>query len=306
MPLHSQAQAFLESIALQNAPGWSELSPDEGRRVFASLTDLFGTGPEVAQVEDHVLGDSVPTRVYRPFGAGPHAALIYLHGGGWVLGDLDTHDTLCRRLCHEASCVVVAVDYRRSPESRYPAALNDSVLAAETVAAESSSLSVDPHRLHIAGDSAGGSLALGVTRRIKANGGPAIRSQVLIYPVLQPIFETSSYRAFADGHGLTRQTMQWFWEQYRGECTEEDEFLCPATAADLTGLPPTHIITAEYDVLRDEGEQLGARLQAAQVPTTIRRYEGMVHGFIHFSGIFEVGDKALSDVADVLREAGGD
>ena len=306
MSLHPQAKTFLDDLAAQNGPGWHEMSPDEGRVIFSSLTDLFGSGPEVGNVEDRTVADSVPVRVYSPLGSGPHPALVYFHGGGWVLGDLETHDALCRRFCHEASCVVVNVDYRRSPESVYPAALEDCLQVTKSVFDDAPAFGVDPHRLVIAGDSAGGSLALGVSRRARAEGSPTIRSQLLIYPVVEPTFDTESYQQFAEGYGLRRDTMKWFWDQYLGPSPSTDEFLIPGPSTDLTGLPPTHIVTAGFDVLRDEGEALGSRLQAAQVPTTIQRYDSMIHGFMHFFGLFEVGDQAVSDIADRLREIFGE
>jgi acetyl esterase len=303
MPLHPQAQQFVDNLAAQGAPGWHELSPDEGRKIFASLIEFCGRQAEVARVEDLTTPGGVALRVYTPTGDGPHPALVYFHGGGWVLGDLDTHDRLCRQLADESSCVVVAVDYRRAPEHKYPCALIDSFEATQFVAENSGRLGILRDRVAVGGDSAGGSLALGVSRLALDKHGPEIRFQLLIYPVVGPNFETSSYQEFADGHGLTRDTMKWFWEQYLGDGPSEmAEYVAPSPASELQGLPPAHIMTAEFDVLRDEGEDLAAQLRNAEVPATLHRYDGMLHGFVHFSGLFDIGVQGVSDAARILKE----
>lgn len=279
------------------------MPPVEGREIFAGLGDLFAVGAELPKVEDRTLAENVPVRVYTPSGNGPHPALMYFHGGGWVLGDLDTHDGLCRQLAAQSGCVVVAVDYRRSPEHRHPAAMTDCYQATRAVADDAGSFNVDPARIAVGGDSAGGSLALGVSRMAVEQGGPALSMQLLIYPVVEPAFDTQSYLDLATGYGLTRETMQWFWEQYLGESPASEALISPSRAASLAGLPTTHIITAEYDVLRDEGETLAESLTAAGIPTSLRRYDGMLHGFVHFSQLFDIGRQAVSDVSAVLRTA---
>ena len=304
MPLHPQAQAFVETLAASDAPSWHEMSPTEGREVFASLVDLFAVGPDLAEVADRGGADDVPIRIYSSGGRDARPALIYFHGGGWVLGDLSTHDGLCRRLAAESGCVVVAVDYRRSPENRHPAAMTDCYSVTELVAKEAASFGVDPTRLAVGGDSAGGSLALGVSRMALERGGPAIQLQLLIYPVVEAEFETTSYLDYAEGYGLTRETMKWFWEQYLGDSGEHsDPFVAPSRAASLARLPKTHIVTAEYDVLRDEGEALARRLSEEGVEATLRRYDGMLHGFVHFSQLFDMGKEAVSDMSAVVRSA---
>ena len=304
MPLHPQASAFLEDLAAQNAPGWNEMTPNEGRAVFAGLTGLFGQGPAVHRVENRTLGSGLRVRVYTAAATDkPLPALMYFHGGGWVLGDLDTHDALCRRLADEASCVVVAVDYRRAPEHKFPAALDDCFAATEFVVENAEAFGVDRDRVIVAGDSSGGNLAAAVALRAREQGGPALTAQVLIYPVLDHRFDTPSYTQFAEGYGLTRSAMVWFWEQYLGTAGDGAiEFASPLRAGDLRGLPPAHVITAGYDVLRDEGERFAARLREAGVTTTTRRYDGMIHGFVHFCGLFDTGRQAVSDVAKVLRQ----
>jgi acetyl esterase len=299
MTLHPQAKAFLDSLAEQNGPGWEELSPQEGRELFSSLTDLFGDAPQVAGVEDRFVHDDLAVRIYSPSGDGPFPAIVYFHGGGWVMGDLDTHDALCRRLSIAAESVVVSVGYRRPPEVTFPAPLEDCYAATQFVAEQSESLHVDPAQITIAGDSAGGNLAAAVAMMARDRNGPEIRFQLLIYPVLNHQCDSASYTEFADGRfGLSKAAMQWFWKLYLGDTGDgNSQLVAPLLADDLQGLPATHVITAEYDVLRDEGEAYVARLQAAGVPVTHQRYDGMIHGFVHFAGLFDVARKAMDDIA---------
>ncbi len=301
--MHPQVRSFLDALAAQNRPGWETMSPSEGRALFASLKALFGEGPQLHRVEDRTIAGHVPVRVYWPSEEDSLPVVIYFHGGGWVLGNLDTHDPLCRRLATESGCVVVAVDYRLAPDAKFPAAFDDSFAATAYVSEHAAEFNIDPARLVVAGDSAGGNLAAAVAIRAAEAGSPAIRSQVLIYPVVEPNFATESYLAHAEGFGLSRKTMMWFWEQY---LTDEQDALSyyavPSRAANLSQLPPAHVIIAEYDVLLSEGESYASRLQAAGVPTTIRRYDGMIHGFMHCGGVFDVAHAAASDLGDHLRK----
>lgn len=301
MPLHPQARDFLDNLAEQNPPGLDELSPAEGREIFAGLTDLFGVGPELHRVENQTIAENVSVRIYAP-SAGKLPVLMYFHGGGWVVGDLDTHDALCRRLADQSNCAVVAVDYRRAPEHRYPAALHDCWLATEQIAVKAADFELDASRLVVAGDSAGGNLALGVALRARDMGTPAIVGQVLVYPAVEPGFDTTSYREFAEGYGLTKLEMEWFWRQYLGSdgLGTADSYAVPTRASTLSNLPATHIVTAEFDVLRDEGEDFAAKLRNAGVSTSSKRYDGMIHGFIHFSVPFDEAKQAISDVAKVI------
>lgn len=301
--MHPQVRSFLDAVATQNRPGWETMPPAEGRALFASFKAVFGEGPELHRVEDRMVAEHVPVRVYWPTEGSHLPVVIYFHGGGWVLGDLGTHDPLCRRLAREADCVVVAVDYRLAPDAKFPAAFDDSFDATAYVSEHANEFNVDPSRLVVAGDSAGGNLAAAVAIRAAEVGSPAIRSQVLIYPVVEPHFETESYLAHAEGFGLTRRTMMWFWEQYLASQDDAaSHYAVPSRAPNLSELPPAHVLTAEYDVLLSEGESYAERLQAAGVPTTIRRYDGMIHGFVHCSGVFDVGRQAISDVAGYLRQ----
>lgn len=300
MPLHKQARAFLDAIAEQNPPGWEEMSPQQGREVFNGFGDLFGQGPELARVEDQTLPGEVNVRVYCDTPGQTRPAVIYFHGGGWVIGSVETHDALCRRIAKTSLCTVISVDYALAPENRFPKPLEDCYQATEHVANHASDFCIDADNIAVAGDSAGGNLAAAVAIKARDEAGPRIKLQVLIYPVIQPNFETESYRQFAEGHGLSRAGMQWFWQQYISDLSP-GPLAAPATAVSLQGLPAAHVITAEYDVLRDEGEAYARQLSAAGVPTTSRRYDGNLHGFVHFAGMFDDGIKATDDIAQVLK-----
>lgn len=301
MPLCPQAQAFVDAIAEQQLPGWHEMSPAEGRAVFNSLEVRFGEGPALAKVEDQTLPGDVDVRVYSDAPEKRQPAVIYFHGGGWVLGNVDTHDALCRRLAKASNCTVVSVDYALAPEHPFPKPLDDCYRATEHVAKFADDYAIDPSRIAVMGDSAGGNLAAAVALRARDESGPAIKLQVLLYPIIERNFESGSYQEFADGYGLTRTTMQWFWDQYMGDA--EPGPLAALTAADsLTGLPAAHIVTVEYDVLRDEGEMYARLLTEAGVPSTLRRYDSNLHGFIHFAAAFDDAAVATADIVAVLRE----
>lgn len=302
MPLHPKAQEFLDAIAAQGGPSWEDISPNQGREAFAGLIHLFGKGPELPRIENLTLVNDVSARIYYPREQDSLPILMYFHGGGWVLGDLDTHDALCRHLAQESGFATVAVNYRRPPEHPFPAALNDCFGATEEVINQADSLALDPTCVAVAGDSAGGNLAAAVTLKARDTKAIHLRAQILIYPVIEPQFETESYLNFAEGHGLSRATMQWFWQQYAGAGTAQiDKYAAPGRAESFADLPPAYVLTAEYDVLREEGESYAARLQKAGVPVTVHRYDGMLHGFVHFNGFFDQGKEAIAEIGSALR-----
>lgn len=310
MPLHPQAQEFLDEIAASEKPSWDTLDPTESRELFAQQVEMFGAGADMHLVSNRITENGVPIRIYYPSDSDLLPVCMYFHGGGFVLGNLETHDSLCRNLAHESGCVVVAVDYRLAPENRYPSALDDCYEATEFVVSHASELNVDANRVVVAGDSAGGNLAATVSLRARDRTGaahevavpaPTIRGQVLIYPVIENDFSTDSYTDYAEGFGLSRDVMKWFWAQYLGEQTA-DSFAAPIQSQSLSELPSAHILTAEYDVLRSEGERYSLALSDAGVPTTLRQYDGMLHGFVHFSGLFETGKMATADLGKVIRE----
>ena len=300
MTLHPQSQEFLDSIAAANRPAWSELPPNTSRKMFGELTRSLGKGPEIQRVRDVTSDEGVAMRIYQTDTSRAQPVTMYFHGGGWVLGDLETHDSLCRQLAQKADCAVVAVDYRRSPEHRYPVALDDCYSATKWIAQRSDEFGLDGTRLIVAGDSVGGNLSATVALKARDVSGPKLLAQVLIYPVIARVFDTESYTQYAEGYGLTREVMRWFWDQYLGT-DEPDTYAMPSLAGSLEGLPPAHVVTAQYDVLCTEGEEYAAMLQRAGVATSVRRYDGMLHGFVHYATIFDVGRQAITDLGEVLR-----
>ena len=247
---------------------------------------------------------AIPIRLFRPEGRGPFPVLAFLHGGGWVVGSLDTHDDVCRVLCHRSGCVVVSVDYRLAPESKYPAAVNDCYSVLEWIVENAATFDGDPKQLAVCGDSAGGNLAAAVAIRARDQGSVGLALQVLIYPVTNYGFDTASYHENADGYGLSREAMRFFWSSYLARSDQGDEpDASPLRATNLAGLPPALILTAQFDPLRDDGEAYAARLRRAGVPVRLTRYLDMNHGFILCGAMFASADCALQEIADSLREA---
>jgi acetyl esterase len=255
----------------------------------------------LSRVETTFLG-AFRVRTYRPEGKGPFPALLYLHGGGWVVGDLESHDDVCRSLARRTPCVVVSVDYRRAPEAAYPAPMDDAEAALRWLADHAGELGADPARIAVGGDSAGGNLAAGLAIRVRDRGGPRIAFQLLIYPVTDRSVGTDSYREFATGFGLTRANMQWFWDCYLPAASGRDHpEVSPLRATSLKGLPPAFVLTAHSDVLRDEGEAYAKRLADAGVPVTAVRFRGMNHGFIRMGAVYPQADHGLTVLAQALR-----
>ncbi|WP_077211636.1 alpha/beta hydrolase [Bacillus dakarensis] len=306
MALDPQVKFLLEQMEAAGAPPMNTLTPEEARQ-GTDLRALAGEPEEVGKVENRTIpgpGGEIPVRIYTPQGQGPHPVLIYYHGGGWVIGDLDTVDVTCRLLTNKASCVVVSVDYRLAPEHKYPAAAEDSYAAAKWVAENAASIGVDPNRIAVGGDSAGGNLAAVVALMARDSGGPSICYQMLIYPVTNHSYETASYRDNAEGYFLTKDSMVWFWNHYlREEADGKNPYASPLLAEDLSGLPPALVLTAEFDPLRDEGEAYAARLKEAGVEVESTRYNGMIHGFFWMPGVLDQGKKGIEQAANALRNA---
>ncbi len=305
MPLDPQARFVLDQLAAQGGLELHELTPTEARRVFSAL-QLPIPGEPVAHVENRSIpgpAGAVPVRVYRAEGvATPAPGVVYFHGGGWVVGDLESEDNFCRALANRTDAIVVSVDYRLAPEHRCPAAAEDCYAATRWVADHGAAIGVDGTRIAIAGDSAGGNLTAVVALLARDRGGPSLRHQVLIYPVADHDFETQSYRDNATGYLLTRASMQWFWSHYApDEAQRRAVHASPLRAEKLVGLPPATVITAEYDPLRDEGEAYAARLREAGVATVATRYDGQVHGFVSLFDVFEQGKVATEQIAAALR-----
>ncbi|MCZ6627965.1 MAG: alpha/beta hydrolase, partial [SAR324 cluster bacterium] len=285
VPLHEEMQEVLDFIASRGVPPHYELSPGEARENMEKARAVFG-GEEVAlpRVEELRLpgpAGEIPARLYGPEAAGALPLLVYLHGGGWVMGSLDTHDGACRRLAAQAGCLVVSVDYRLAPEHKFPAAVDDSVAAVEWIAAHAQELGANPARLAVGGDSAGGTLAAVCCQVARERSGPPIALQLLIYPATTMDFGTPSMKEHGEGQLLTLRGMQWFWDHYLNDPAEaENPLVSPLKAHNLAALPPAHVVTCGYDPLRDEGEAYAKRLREAGVPTILKRYEGLMHGFL--------------------------
>jgi acetyl esterase len=243
-------------------------------------------------------------RFYSPAGlASPAPLLVYLHGGGWVVGDLDTHDQPCRFLAKHAGVRVLSVDYRLAPEHPFPAAVDDSVAAVRHAIARAERLGADPARVAVGGDSAGGNLAAAAARLLTIEGGPVPAFQLLIYPVTDLTRKRESYRLFSDGFFLTEHQMDWYRQHYlAGESDASDPRASPILAANLTGLPPAHVVTAGFDVLRDEGEDYAALLRDAGVPVTTSREPGLIHGFTHGAETGRAPRRAMLAIAAALRK----
>ena len=284
-----------------------QMSADEARRATRERADLLGHRSEaVARVFDRTVptaaGD-VGVRVYAP-DEGDLPALVYLHGGGWVLGDLDAPDALCRRLANDVRCVVVSVDYPLAPEHPFPAALEASYALTQWLAQNAKTLGVDAKRIAVGGESAGGNLAAAIALVSRDRGGPRLVFQLLLVPVTNCAFDTASYVENADGYGLTRAEMKWFWRHYLSEPGDDaNPYASPLRASDLRGVPPALIVTAEFDPLRDEGEAYAKRLRESGVVVDCRRYDGVVHGFIPMSGEVDIANRAIDDIARGLRAA---
>ena len=308
MPLEPQTQALIDQLAAMGGPPLDSLPVPQAREMMNALRAFNAAGPEVAKVEERKIprsGGEIPLRIYTPAGNGPFPALCWFHGGGWVLGDLESADPTCRDLANAAGCVVVSVDYRLAPESKFPAAADDCHAATQWVAANAAALGVDAKRIAVGGDSAGGNLAA-VVALMARERGPALRFQLLVYPVTDAAIDTPSYRDNADGYLLTKSSMVWFWSHYlRNDADKANPIASPLRAADLKGLPPALVITAEFDPLRDEGEAYARRLREAGVPTKLSRYDGTIHGFFGMTGFIELGKKAVAEAAAAVKQGVG-
>jgi acetyl esterase len=300
MALHPQAKAFLAGIEASGAPPLYELTPEEARGATGMITELIGAGPEVAIVEDFGIATTsgrIGARRYVP--EDPAATILFIHGGGWVICDLDTHDAVCRLLAVSSGCRVIALDYRRAPEDPFPAPLEDCWDALQAVVAESGDAP-----LIIAGDSAGGNLAAACALRARDRGGPELALQVLVCPVFDHDMTTSSYRERASGPDLfiTAKDMEWFWNNYIPDpAARSVPDASPLRAKDLSNLPAAIVITAEYDPLRDEGIAYAERLRDAGVRITHRHHDDMFHDFFSFVNLIDAGNEAVERVGAEIR-----
>ncbi len=303
MTLNPQLNDFLAMMAGAGMPPLASVAPADLRALF-DLPAASEPEPVAAVSERDIAGPGgdLRLRIYTPTGEGPFPLIAFFHGGGFVVGTLDTHDGLCRGLCNRVGAVVVSVDYRLAPEAKFPAAPDDCYFATQWCADHAGELNADASRLVVAGDSAGGCLAAVVAQRAQSRGGPAIAHQLLLYPVTDRNFERDSYRDFAEGYFLTREMMQWFWGHYLADDADaSNPAAVPLQASELAGLPPATVITAGYDPLRDEGRAYADKLQAAGVDVYYHCYPDMIHGFMSLPLPFADGARALGEVAGRLK-----
>ena len=305
MGLDPEAQAYLDATAALGLPPISQQGHLEARRVTIERASALSGEPEpLARVEDRSLPGpegQVPVRIYAAAVGRPLPVAVFFHGGGWVTGNLDTHDGACRGLAARSGAMVVAVDFRSAPEHRFPAAVDDSWAVLEWLAERGAEIGADPSRIAVVGDSAGGNLAAVVALRARERGGPRIAAQVLVYPVLDFDLETGSYLEKANGYGLTRESMRWYWEQYVAGADPLHPEASPLRATEHSGLPPALIITCEHDPLRDEGIAYAERLAGAGVPVEHVDEQGMIHGYFRMAGVISRARKSWDDCADFLR-----
>lgn len=307
MTLDPAASYLLEQMAAHDAPKMNTLTPEQAR-LGADMSEMAGEPEEVGKVENRTISGStgeISIRIYTPEGDGPFPALVYYHGGGWVIGDLDMMDVPCRIITNRANCVVVSVDYSLAPEHKFPVAVGEAYDAVNWVAENGSLINVDSTLIAVGGDSAGGNIAAAVTLMAKDKGAPSIQYQLLIYPATNYAFDTVSYEENGKGnYFLSKEELMWFWNHYLANAEDgENPYASPLRAKDFSGLPSALVITAEYDALRDEGEAYAEKLKKAGVSVELTRYDGMIHGFFGMPLALQQGKLAIEQSAESLKQA---
>jgi acetyl esterase len=311
MPLDPDAQIILDAMIKAGRPAFETLSPAAARQQMREIrAALKQPQPQVAEARDVSIPGphgAIPARLYRSHMPKPGEAqpvLAFFHGGGWVFGDIETHDNLCRSLANAADCTVVSVDYRLAPEHKFPAAVDDCWAAVKWIEANASAFAVDPARIAVGGDSAGGNLATVVCQIAARNGGPRLSCQVLLYPTVDLAFGHDSFRHVGSGYNLTTVAMEWFRDHYLNSPAEIDDWRASPLRADrLDALPPTFIATAGCDPLCDEGEAYAQLLRRHNVPVIFRHFPGQMHGFASMSGYLGAADRVIADIGATLRQA---
>jgi acetyl esterase len=305
MALDPQVKALLDQMAAAKQPAFHSQTPADARKSMNAMLEALGNGEAVHKTEDRKIpspdGD-IPVRIYTP-SVKPNGILVYFHGGGWVVGDLDSHDYVCRALTNAAGCTVVAVHYRLAPEHKFPDAPEDCYAATNWVSKNAAALGSDANHIAVGGDSAGGNLAAAVSLMARDRGGPKIRHQMLIYPATDAAMNTASQNEFTqDGFVLSKLDMKWFWGHYlKNPKDGENPYASPSRAKDLRNLPPAHVITAEHDPLRDEGEAFAEQLKTAGNKVKLKRYGGVMHGFVSLQAMIDQGKTATRELADELK-----
>jgi acetyl esterase len=308
MPVDPAIQGLLSMLEAMQRPSLAGGTHQQARAAFRMLTVDMRSPDTIVPVREtrdlEVPGATGPlaARVYRPEAELPLPTIVFLHGGGFVIGDIETHDNQCRMVCREVGAVVLSVAYRLAPEAPFPAGVEDCVAATRWAAEHVAELGGDADRLALAGDSAGGNLAAVVAQVARDAGGPKLAAQLLIYPATDFAGDYASRSENAEGYFLTRADLEWFADHYIGEGSDlTDRRLSPVHGEDLSGLPPAVVVTAEYDPLRDEGEAYARALARAGVPVTLRRYDGLIHGFFDLSALSPAAADAARDACRELR-----
>jgi acetyl esterase len=305
MTLDPQAEMLLLAAARLPSTPIERQTPRQARAEMLRQTAALGRSVAVAGVQDVLAdgpGGEIPIRVYTPGDRTTRGCLVYFHGGGFVIGSIETHDGMCRSIALAAGVVVASVDYRLAPEHKFPAAAEDAYAATCWIIEHAERFDIDERRIAVGGDSAGGNLATVAALMARDRGGPPLAFQLLLYPVTDADLERASHREYAEGYLLTRNAMAWFWEHYVSAPSDRSRpYAAPLRAEDLSRLPPALVITAECDPLRDEGEAYARRLEEAGVPVTLTRYPGMIHGFIRRANLLTQGKQALVQIAEALR-----
>lgn len=313
--LDPEAKALLDAVKAANRPEYADLGAAGARKLYKDTRGaVTPPAPEVSELDNIAAPGPhgpIPLRYYRPAGVDKKEllpAVVFYHGGGWVIGDLDTHDVACRTLANEARCAVVSVDYRMGPEHKFPCAVDDAYTALQWVAEEAKRLRIDPAQIAVGGDSAGGNLAavvcIAAREKIKAgeSGVPKIVYQLLIYPATDMHMNTDSHKRFGEGHLLTRPAMDWFQDQYLNGPQDRDDWRAsPLRAKSLAGLPPAYVVVAGHDPLRDEGEAYAMALKAAGVPVAFREFPGQIHGFVVMGKAIPQANQALAEMGVALK-----
>jgi acetyl esterase len=308
MPLHPQVKTVLDMMTSAGPP-LHRLSPQEARKAIEAMRANTGEVERVAKVEDRTFqgsGGKLPVRIYTPDGRGPFPVLVYFHGGGWVVGNIDIVDASARALANQAGCIVVSADYRLAPEHKFPAAAEDAYAATQWAALNISSFHGDPKRIAVGGESAGANLAAVAAIMAQERGTPSFVLQLLLYPATNYAFDTPSCKENGEGYFLTTEMMQWFWRQYiNSDADGENPYASPMRVKRLSGMAPAAIFTAEFDPLRDEGAAYADKLRAGGVAVQYKCQEGLIHGYMGMAKAVEPAGKALADAAAALRAAFG-
>lgn len=308
MPLDMQAKEVIRAVQKIRSVPLNKLTPEEARDSYRKLISMASTAESVARIENKTMStigsEHLKVRIYVPEGNGPFPILLYFHGGGWVLGDLENADVPCRSITNLAKCVVVSVDYRLSPEYMFPNAVNDCYAAFKWTIEHAHTFKGNKDRIAVGGDSAGGNLAAAVTLIAREKSDPTIKFQLLVYPVTNlSTFETATYIENGEGYYLTKDNMIWYKNHYIKPEDTKNPLASPLLAENLTHLPPALIITAEYDPLRDDGNKYANRLKEHGVPTEYVCFEGMIHGFFFMGGAIDKGKEAIKLASDRLRSS---